>query len=88
MNPFDGYIETPMTVEPTAYALEAGAGLNGNDVFRRQHEHGGCGNLRMDGRLGFGADLHHRRADTKSPGAARASTEPIAQTPLAAGTSR
>ena len=33
MNPFDGYIETQMTVEPTAYVLEAGAGLNGNDVF-------------------------------------------------------
>ena len=33
MNPFDGYIETLMTVEPSTYLLELEAGPNGEDVF-------------------------------------------------------
>lgn len=33
MNPFDGYIETEMTVAPSTYTLELGAGPNGEDVF-------------------------------------------------------
>jgi len=33
MNPFDGYIETPMTVEPSTYTLELEAGIGGEDVF-------------------------------------------------------
>ena len=33
MNPFEGYVETLMTVEPSTYTLEAGAGFNGEDLF-------------------------------------------------------
>ncbi|MGB2423696.1 MAG: hypothetical protein ACPH97_03120, partial [Flavobacteriales bacterium] len=33
MNPFDGYVETEMTVAPTTYALELEAGPNGEDLF-------------------------------------------------------
>ena len=33
MNPFDGYIETSMTVEPSTYTLELEAGIGGEDVF-------------------------------------------------------
>lgn len=33
MNPFDGYIETPMTVQPSTFFLELGAGPNGEDQF-------------------------------------------------------
>ena len=33
MNPFDGYMETPMTVQPATYLLELGAGPNGEDLF-------------------------------------------------------
>ena len=32
MNPFDGYIETSMSVEPSTYSLEVEAGPNGEDV--------------------------------------------------------
>ncbi|MEC7950920.1 MAG: hypothetical protein VX190_06140, partial [Bacteroidota bacterium] len=33
MNPFDGYIETTMTVAPSTYTLELQAGPNGEDLF-------------------------------------------------------
>ena len=33
MNPFDGYIETLMTVQPSTYVLELEAGPNGEDLF-------------------------------------------------------
>ena len=33
MNPFDGYVETPMTVAPSTYTLELQAGPNGEDLF-------------------------------------------------------
>lgn len=33
MNPFEGYSETEMTVSPSTYMLEPGAGPNGEDVF-------------------------------------------------------
>ena len=33
MNPFDGYIETMMTVAPSTYTLELQAGPNGEDLF-------------------------------------------------------
>ena len=33
MNPFDGYIETQMTVAPSTYTLELQAGQNGEDLF-------------------------------------------------------
>ena len=33
LNPFDGYVETPMTVAPSTYTLELQAGPNGEDLF-------------------------------------------------------
>ena len=33
MNPFDGYIETIMTIAPSTYTLELQAGPNGEDLF-------------------------------------------------------